>query len=295
MLSKLNINKFDDTQYKSEIIKNAALYNEIIQYVKLEAAKKHNYKATKVAEHDAYHLLLIRQLREETELDFLGPHFWFLTLDTSLSYVDEDINREISITDHPSSMMVNLFFKFIMSFLGPEVENEQLHLAFTDLMRTDFSVIPVEIDLKLLSEIVYLWLNYQSLSDEEIEKIISDKNIKEYWEKVKKLRNDPPAQEKAREELSELIEKKTSEVLDEKVIKLNTDLKLEQKFNLIIRSICLILGIILLVLGCWFYNSNGELLATALFFIGGIVLIVISLAYKKIKLSFLKGELEVER
>lgn len=295
LLYKMGVEKFDDSNFKDEI-KDDDFYENIIRVVINASTKRWLHEKSKgVAEHDAYHLLLTRRIRKNFPPDTLGPQFWFLTFDATLGYVDEIINLERDIIAYPSSMLVKIFMEFIMTLIGPDLLKNNLQMTFSELLQTEISLIPTEIDPELLVEVLGPWLNYKSLSTEEILKILSDDIILEYWVKLRKALGTQE-KESYKIELTDRIEEKVSEELDRKVIQLDSKLKrIDKIFDKVSKILIFIFGVGLMVIGLYTYGQYNDIFACGLLSILGITLIVISANWKKVKFSLFKGELEIEK
>lgn len=68
-----------------------------------------------MAKHDAFHLLLIKKLRELNEGDVFGPIFWFLTMDNTLYNAE---TRFYKPTIH-SSIIADRWIQIITPLLSP--------------------------------------------------------------------------------------------------------------------------------------------------------------------------------
>lgn len=293
LLEEKGIIKFDDTPYK-ESINNDPNKELIIEFVKDASTRRRFFrKSTTVAEHDAYHILLIKLLRSETEPDALGPQYWFLTIDTTLTYVDEAIGREFDLIDYPTAMLTKIYLEFLLPFIGSEFENSEL-LTFSEIIQSEISLVSYGIDPDLLLETAGPWLNYDSLENEEILRILSDDIVLRYWMRVKMAVNDEKA--KAKEDLEEQVELKVSQKLDSKVSSLSTRIaNIENLYDKTTKAVLLLFGLAFSLISAYTYFVYQDKLATGLFAIVGISLCVLSAKWKRIKFSLFKGELEVEQ
>lgn len=256
-----------------------------------------NIKNKDVSEHDAYHLLLIRKLRESNQPDILGPQYWFLTYDTSLPCVDEAINEEtLSYGEPPSSILAEIWLELIAPFLGPDVASKELPEMFADLMKTHFSVLPTGIDPTDLIEIMGPWLNYESLTAKDIQLILGDSLVQKYILKLKELKITKPLKaEDVRKTLFELVERKVSRILNEKLksVKvegksLRSSLVWERKFW---RGICGGFGTAFIFLSLLFFCTN-NLSPAIIMAVIGIAMLLLALAFKFIRVKI--GPIEIE-
>jgi hypothetical protein len=219
-LGKIGIGIFEDKELRRELQQEKELLDKTKSWVDKCALSVGNIKSDSVIEHDAYHLLLIRKLREKEESDMLGPQYWFLTYDTSLFCVDQKINEETAkYSDPPSSMIAELWLTFLTPFLGPDVANIDLPRLFGELMKTSLALLPAEIPLDLLVEIEKPWLNYEALDEEDIEAILGDKVVQEYIKQAEMLRKKGDARyEEVKKSLREVVSQKTSDLLNKRAI-----------------------------------------------------------------------------
>lgn len=290
-LSKYNIHTLNVDKYEENILADDEFYNIIIDHVTKESIMNKRYK---VAEHDAFHMILIREMRKEEIIDIMGPNNWFLTYDRTLINVDNKINEEIGTFEYPSSMMVLSYFELIMPFIGPEIKYTEEKKAFTELLKTNFALLDAGISSQLLIDLMGEWLNYDSLSTSEIEEILSDKQILQYWSKMNMVKEEKEKTQ-TKDELSTIIEQKVSKVLDEKLQEKEIELETEKRFNTFSKYICFIIGAFVIFFGLFTYNIYKNMALLIIFIFAGIILILISLNYSKLKFSFIKGEFEVER
>ena len=135
-------------------------------------------KTTYVAEHDAYHLLLMKTLRETETPIFLGPNTWFLTLDLTLSCVDRFINRNFTFPDSTSPSMVGYLWDEIISpFLVGIVQEKELLDIFRTFVVSDFTPISEEINADSLVKLAIDWTEFDWLDIEEIRETYSNNNL----------------------------------------------------------------------------------------------------------------------
>jgi len=325
-LLKYGVNKYEDKEIIQNIIEDKEFFEKITDHVQKESIKAANIKTKTVAEHDAYGLLLVKSIRKG-EFDLLGPHWWFLTFDRTLLNVDQRINEEIGSSDYPSSMVFKLFIESILPFAMLETSSSDLQSAFSELIQTEFKYLPTEIEPKILVEVVDPWLDYDSLSDDEIQTLLCNQQVLNYWNKVKSAKGEHEEIE-ARKKLGKLIETKVSKLLDERLsetekkleeafntikhrsteldkkskklrakeqelLKADEELKSEKEFNLITKISCLIGGFLLMLFGVIVMVLLNNLEAGKIIMGIGLLLIIISLNWKKFKLS--KEGVEVER
>lgn len=218
VLKKLKIDYYtnpSDEVTKSpeyEFVKNAV--NKCYQSVK---RKK---KSLKVREHDAFHMLLIRELREKDEKPLLGPNQWFVTGDESLLCVDNKINSLSAYLDKdPSSMICDLWLEMIMPFLPLNIRESDAYETFSILVKNKFAIIPFEIDTDTLLEIQGSWMKYDWLEAEDIARIQNEEWVKQYVQKVRRARVVGVSTEKMEglaKVFADKLEQQLNKVKDEK-------------------------------------------------------------------------------
>lgn len=269
-----------------------------------------NVKSKLVCEHDAYHLLLIRKLREETPSDMLGPSCWFLTYDTTLLCVDDGINQFTkSPLDPPSSFLADMWLTTIVPFLGPEVPEGKLAETYANLMKTHFASIPTRFSASKLAEILGPWLPYKSLSDKDIEAILGDSLVESYYYQLREARIKEPHRVKELEhKLRERVDSRVYGIFDQRVAqaeqgKENAEkraLRREQEFlaerkvkNYILRF-CAILGGIAAIVGLIYlaYSNTTSGVPLVLF---GILFMILALAFRQFKIKMGPIELEAQQ
>ncbi|MHA1651702.1 MAG: hypothetical protein ACTSYB_16035, partial [Candidatus Helarchaeota archaeon] len=170
-----NIEFWFKKELDPENLKNKKALEPLIGRVYYCAKTKGNIKTKDVSEHDAYHLLLVRQIRQEQPADLLGPSCWFLTHDASLLCADDWLNKFMKTPlEPPSSFVAEMWITLISTFLGPEIPEDSLSETFAHLMKTHFATIPSGIKADQAIEILGPWLPYETLSNSDIEAILSD-------------------------------------------------------------------------------------------------------------------------
>ena len=264
-------------------------------------------KTKEVSDHDAYHLLLVRKLREERPSDILGPSCWFLTLDTTLHCADEGLNQFMKTPfDPPSSFMAEMWVPVIAPFLGPEVSENRLADAFVHLMSTHFATMPSELSANAVIEALGHWLPYSSLSDKDIEAILGDALVMKYYQELREARiKDPRRVEELSEKLRQKVDEKVYQIFDTRIYEANLQKERAEKVALdkeelliaetqrrkLILNVCLVFGVIFTIVGLIFLVVSNLATGTALT-VPGIVFVVLSLGFRYLK--FKTGPLEME-
>lgn len=151
-------------------------------------AIKSRKKGERVRKHDAYHLLLIRELRKKEKDTMLGPNHWFATGDETLFCVDNMINR-IGFEDRtPSSMLCSVWLDMISPFLPLTERTEKAREVFSQLIRQQFAIIPFEIKTEDLILIQGEWVKYDWLEAEDIVRIMNEEWVRQSISKIRQAR-----------------------------------------------------------------------------------------------------------
>jgi len=194
---------------KEEYVSDAASL-KILEYLSDEVyrsgRKRLNARFIKsrfVSEHDAYHLLLVRRIREKSSSRSRGPSYWFLTYDVSLLEADKALNVFLK-SPHaaPSSLLVDNWILISSLFLDDCVEVKKLVDIFADLFRAYFVTPLRKISASMIVEILNPYLSYKSLSDDDLKAVLDDDSIKQLYFKLREARSIDP--EKARFIYSEM-------------------------------------------------------------------------------------------
>jgi len=151
-------------------------------------------KSSSVSEHDAYHLLLVRRLREEeSPLELLGPSYWFLTYDVSLLEADKALNMLLK-SPHavPSSLLMDTWVLMSSLFLDSCIEKEKLADIFADLFRTYFATPFRGLSASMIVEVLSPYLSYKSLSDDDLKAVLEDNNVKWLYFELREARSIDP-------------------------------------------------------------------------------------------------------
>lgn len=154
-------------------------FDTISKAVSTEWQKRVGYlKAKKIADHDAFHLLLVKQLREEDiNKTVLGPNYWFLTKDSTLIGVNEHINNLRQFKSMISSSIREFtWMDYIIPFINTKDEQKNKE-AFYELLKTEFSTIPRGISHKVLLGLKGEWMSYDWLKIKDVEDILEDNVI----------------------------------------------------------------------------------------------------------------------
>ena len=189
-------------------------------------AIKRRKKSRNVCLHDAYHLLLIRELRKKEENPMLGPNNWFATGDETLFCVDNLVN---SLTGDrtPSSMLCSIWLDMIAPFLPVTIRNDKARDVFSGFIRQQFSVMPFEIRTEDLVLIQGDWLNYDWLEPTDVVRIMNKEWAQQYmrkirWAKIGKA--SIPQMEELASAFSTRLKEELKSLQDEKMKRLQTQI-----------------------------------------------------------------------
>lgn len=146
-------------------------------------------KEDDIAKHDAYHLILMRELRARQQKALFGPKHWFLTLDQTLYCADQVINEKIGYTDKtPSNVLCDIWIEMISPFVSLSVRSERAVNLFTEILTSQFAVVPFRISTESLIEIQGDWTNYRWMNDEHLVSVLKDKFVSKSLHQLREAR-----------------------------------------------------------------------------------------------------------
>lgn len=298
---------WDRKEISLDKLPNKEFYEPMSGRVYYCAKKVGNPKGKQVCLHDAYHLLLVRKIRENQAGDMLGPSCWFLTHDSSLLCADEGLNEFTKDPlAPPSSFLADMWITVIAPFLGPEISWSTLVEAFTHLMKTHFATMPSGLNAEKVVEVLGHWLPYKTLSDADLEAILGDAVVTKYYDELRAARVKDPRKVKAlKEKLREEVDKKVYGIFDEKVasaqlerdeakklaLEKERELLAEKRHRKLILRICGVLGSIFAFFGL-FFSATGNLTTGVVLVMPGIVFIILALTFRYVKVK--AGPFEIE-
>lgn len=300
ILKKKGIEYWYKKEHDPEKLRNRDTLEPLNGMVYYCAKKKGNLKSREVCEHDAYHILLVRELREKIFLDTIGPPYWFFTCDTSLLCADEKLNQFLKDSfAPPSSLIASIWIVVIAPFLGPEVSDTKLASAFSNLMKTHFAMMPAGLSADQIMEALGHWLPYKNLSDDDIKVILSDALVIKYFDELKEAQIWAPDKvEELREKLRGRVDEKVHEIFDERITsaqrKLNEVTALYEKERKTFLKLCAIFGALYTVLGLVLLGI-GNVVAGVPLILASVVFIGMY-GFRKIRIKAEKiGEIEMEK
>lgn len=183
LLSQLNITYYAHP----EDLSASPFYPELINEVqKCSLITRKNPKREQVAEHDAYHVLLIKELRTAEISNILGPNHWFITFDTTLPCADRFISRTFGYSDVSTPiMLVSIWIEIISQFNIRDVTKEQLTDIFGEFVSSRFSPINERVDIDTLLIVQGDWLYYKWLDEDSIIELLHSKSVVDYATKLR--------------------------------------------------------------------------------------------------------------
>jgi predicted nucleic acid-binding protein len=315
VLTKLSIDKL---AIEKEI-KELPFFSDIVEEVNNCWFKRNGYfKTSNVASHDAYHLILVKTLREKDERKtFLGPNFWFLSLDNSLEEVNLELNRKGEFQNKiPASTSADLWLETITPFLSTALRERGAGEVLADVLKSQFATIPKGISPRILAEIQGDWIKYEWLTVEDIEKILEEQFVSRLISRIEKEEHQGKDTQESIYELKKKFDTELGRLFDEKMKKMKqvaedseakitgliedlksqkvkvTDLESykekEEKFKRTWRTIAGTLGVVLIALCFVVVFAGFELnvyttIVFLAFLICGIILLLLAIAYEQVK------------
>jgi predicted nucleic acid-binding protein len=145
-------------------------------------------KSDEVAKHDAFHLLLMKELREPNKASLLGPDSWFLTCDLTLPLTDKYLRTEFDFSDKTSPIMIpSIWNEIISPFLVGIVTQKDLIEVFKSFISSDFTPTSEGINAGVLAKLEIDWSEYDWVENEEIQKITNMQFVLQYLTKAEEL------------------------------------------------------------------------------------------------------------
>lgn len=215
LLDKLGIIVEDDF---TKSIENHSFIEDLIDELKFNSYRKSDFTAF----HDAYHILKIKGLRKTSVGDEIGPAFWFLTEDHSLSKSERRIFGESNVF---SSIMTDVWVHFISNFLSPKMTVEVGSKAFTKLLSSTFT--SHKIKSSDLNNLMTIFMNDDKFTDSELRLIIGDKFAKDILRKIKDVLDS--GEEIPQNMTNQLVSRVKDVITDEFTKKRTEDIKLHEK------------------------------------------------------------------
>jgi len=170
---------YDDNVY-GEIFKDPNL-PQLKKIVADEGVRFGLFKTDFVAEHDAFHILLIQELRKKEIEDVLGPNYWFLTHDRSLYFVEKRFGK---YEKFPSSIFVDNWVQLLSPLLAPE-QVKNARDTYVSLFASRLPVLTKTIDEDVFLAYQGKWMDDEDLTPQDVARVIGNRYIKDHYEKIK--------------------------------------------------------------------------------------------------------------
>jgi len=170
---------YDDNTYK-EIYEHPDM-PQLKKIVIDEGVRFGLFKTDSVAEHDAFHILLIQELRKKETGDVLGPNYWFLTHDRSLYFVEKRFGK---YEKFPSSIFIDNWVQLISPLLTPE-QTKNARDAYASLFASRLPILTKTIDGDVFLAYQGKWMDDEDLTAQDVARVIGNRYIKDYYEEIK--------------------------------------------------------------------------------------------------------------
>jgi hypothetical protein len=178
-----NFSSILQRRYSIAVDKNVYDFSNDPKYKELSGliADANRNKAPELVNHDCFHLLLIDNLRKETQGNII-PRRWFLTRDKSLSLVER--MRMIYEKRKPSSVHVDVWLQMISPLLSPKMAAEEAAKIFTRCLSSDMLPSFPRVNPVLLTKLIGPCLDHTDLDVDEIKQIIGDNYLTEHFKEM---------------------------------------------------------------------------------------------------------------
>lgn len=140
-------------------------------------------KNREMIEHDAFHLLLIRDMRRSSKLNLFGPREWFVTNDKSLYCVSERL-AEAGETQFPLTVLTEIWLHSLFPFLpikSLEEKASEVGKAFTEFCGSRLGASLPEIPFGTLLRIIGPWTKFEIFDIEELVRIGREIYVQTYF------------------------------------------------------------------------------------------------------------------
>jgi predicted nucleic-acid-binding protein len=228
LLGAMGVNIFGEEHIE---IKEHPEYNSLVEEVqKCFLRLRWRMKTADVAEHDAYHLLLVKTLRKTDSDSILGPNKWFLTYDLTLPSADSFIRRKFDFSDRTmATMIVDVWNEIISPFLIGIVPQKDLVEVLKSFVSSEFTPISEGIDVETLARLEVDWTEYDWLETKEIQNITRQEFVLNYISRAEQLAKtgDSEALERLRSEFNLAFSRLIGQISNRKIEQVRT--KLEER------------------------------------------------------------------
>jgi hypothetical protein len=228
LLNDLGVKLFDEDH---EEIKELPEYNGLIEEVQRCFSRlRGRMKTIDVAEHDAFHLLLVKTLRESETDSILGPNKWFLSYDLTLPSADRFIRNKFNFSEKTVAVMIaNIWNEIISPFLIGIVVQKDLVEILKSFITSEFTPISERVDFETLAKLEIDWTEYDWLETEEIQEITRQKFVLDYISRIEEFTKtgDSEAIEKLRSEFNMAFSRLIGQISNRKIDQVR--IKLEER------------------------------------------------------------------
>jgi len=174
-------------------------------------------KSKAVAQHDAFHLILVRELRKEEQKTVFGPSTWFASLDHTLLCADKVVDKHYD-DKIPSTMSCDIWIQMMAPFLSEDVRDSSAPEIFSHFISSQFWVARERVNYEDLKIIQGDWLSYSRLNEQDLREVLSEKFVKDYVKLAKSLLSeDKEIPEEAKEEFERELTVKVDNILNRKI------------------------------------------------------------------------------
>jgi predicted nucleic acid-binding protein len=209
---------FDVTNYH-DVIDNKKLY-EFSQIVKKCSEKRLFPKSDEVAEHDAYHFLIVDYLRNGNSPN----NIWFLSHDRTFGCVNNGY-FQLENKSLPCSLLGSSWMEILFPFISPEISEEHFEDMFLKIMASDFFPITRTLSFGKLTRFFAPFFNDDELDEEDYIAILQDQFLNKLVDEWKKSSYSSECDDKLMKKVSELVDKRK----DEKIHKLRGEIARRDK------------------------------------------------------------------
>lgn len=222
-LKKILEEKFDiklDSDSHEDILNSPQL--AVFNYRVAQCGKAWNlFKDEDVVVHDAFHLLLIREIRRRSKPDVFGPKYWFITFDNSLYCVSQTLRPRVTM---PLSVRGDIWVHTMTNLLPLNIfekERVQISKAFLGFCASSLSASFPRTNLSKLRVIAGPWMEFKWVSTEDIAEIVSKKFVEKYIREAQELLEKGKSPKPA----SEIITAALDETVSDKMTKMENEMK----------------------------------------------------------------------
>lgn len=212
--------ELDENDYK-EVTENINV-PLLMKIVTIEGRRFGLDKNTEVAEHDAFHILLIQQMRKAGESDILGPDYWFLTHDRSLYFAEKRFGKFVTF---PSSIYVDSWIQLLSPLVSPKQKKEARD-AYVSLFASRLPTLAGTVDDGVLLSFQGKWMDDEDLTVNDIAKILGNRYVKSHYERSEQ-KQEPISDEEKNTMINSIVAEVKAQNIETARLKINLS-KLEQ-------------------------------------------------------------------